>query len=254
LEWHNGLTGAQLDQFALDFIAEARRSIAKPLLIYTGAWIGTSATGFFGSRQELSQSPLWIANYGSNTPGYTPPNVSPAVPNAWSRSGWSVWQFNSCSAVPGIAGNVDQNVVKEEFWAQMTGSPIDFQEWRMRPIIVSGEQAQWRLVDDGNGVLRRQPIESLELLAVLHHAEVVSGDYVVLTDPGQIERFRRIPEVGQTAAEWTLIQVASNVVKAVQMAITEDTDTAVVDIDEDALADRLVRHFAQHLTTEPPAQ
>jgi GH25 family lysozyme M1 (1,4-beta-N-acetylmuramidase) len=253
LEWHNGLTGAQLDRFALDFIHEVERLRNRRVIVYTGAWIGVSATGYFGNNPELAQYPLWIANYGrANTPGTTPPaGIDPPVPPAWKTASWSMWQFNSVTTIPGIVTNTcDQNAAKESFWTTQTGEP-DWGDYLMRQIIVQGEAAQWRLVDDAHGVLRRQHIDSLELVKILSGSEVIRDDPLVLTDPAMIDRFNRIPVTGTTVAEVGLINVAANIVKSLQSAIA-GIDVGG-DVDEGALADALVQHFASHLTNEPPA-
>lgn len=116
---HNqyGLTAAQLDDWAWTFCEEAWRLTNRDSVIYTGAHFGLGHT-----TTGHPSCPLWIANYGLNVPGTEPPGGwEPAVPMAWAETGYSAWQFNSVTTVPGIVGNVDQNTVKADFWAQMMG-------------------------------------------------------------------------------------------------------------------------------------
>jgi hypothetical protein len=88
--------------------------------------------------------PLWIANYGANHPSATPPTFSPALPPAWGA--WSAWQFNDQTPVAGMVGGVDQNVVTDAFWAQMTEpSPSpeedDMPPWKL--IFWTKPDSQW---------------------------------------------------------------------------------------------------------------
>lgn len=109
----HGLSHRQLDQFAADVCDETMRLVHRESLIYTNAYVGLGNTD-----AAPAHCPLWIANYGSNRPGTTPPSFSPRLPARWSE--WAVWQFNSRTNVPGIVGNtVDQNVVTDAFWRRM---------------------------------------------------------------------------------------------------------------------------------------
>lgn len=115
----NGLSQAQYDQWASEFCAEVHRQIERESVIYT--YSGARLVGYTGSAPGHCR--LWIANYGkADTPGTLPPNFNPGIPPAWDR--WDAWQFNSTTRVPGIPGNtVDQNVVTDDFWNEMTNEP-----------------------------------------------------------------------------------------------------------------------------------
>lgn len=109
----NGLTPRQIDQFAAEVCAETLRLTGRDSLIYTNVNVGLGSTDL-----APAHCPLWIANYGTNTPGSRAPAFAPRLPARWSA--WSVWQINSTTRVAGIPGNtVDQNVVTDEFWAVM---------------------------------------------------------------------------------------------------------------------------------------
>lgn len=111
-----GLSHDQLDRWLTEFCAEVRRLTGRESI-----WYGGNSTGV-GYTTSAPRCPVWIANYGSSDrPGTTPPAFSPPVPPRY--GGWDVWQFNSVTRVAGIAGNVDQDVITDAFWAAMTGAP-----------------------------------------------------------------------------------------------------------------------------------
>lgn len=81
-------------------------------------WFGTkpllySYADFLDNNVDLTQLPpcsRWIASYPD--PGVTSPQVppySPILPNGWST--YSLWQFSASGRVPGIAGDVDLNLI-----------------------------------------------------------------------------------------------------------------------------------------------
>jgi GH25 family lysozyme M1 (1,4-beta-N-acetylmuramidase) len=109
------MSNEQLDVWLGQFCAEVARQTGRESL-----WYGNFNTGV-GFTTRAPSCPCWIANYGTNRPGTTPPAFTPRVPPHW--SGWDIWQFNSETRVPGITDNtVDQNVVSDAFWARMTTS------------------------------------------------------------------------------------------------------------------------------------
>ena len=54
---------------------------------------------------RLTQYPLWVAAWGSND-GKIP--ATPPRTDRWSR--WTWWQYTSTATVPGVAGQVDDNI------------------------------------------------------------------------------------------------------------------------------------------------
>lgn len=237
LESHCGLTGDQLDTFALAFCAEVRRLTGRESIIYTGAWVGSFDRGYFGRHPELGSCALWIANYGANRPSSTPPAWDPDIPPAWSD--WAVWQHNSVTVVPGITANTcDQNAVKAEFWARMAQSVTPREDWMNKAILVEGEAAQWRLVDDGNAVLRRQAIPSQARAGVLAKGGVIAGqdDLAILTDPAEIADFRSIPVANDQPADIGALRLATAVIAEVRAAA--GSHVSAEDI-ADVLAERL---------------
>lgn len=117
-----GMSGPALDQWALDFNGEVARLTGRRSIIYVGAYFAG-----FGTNPALTQYPLWIPNYGNNVAWSNPcQRSSPPVPNVWGPVGWSSWQHNSTTRIPGIPANsVDMNITTPELWAQMTGAGVE---------------------------------------------------------------------------------------------------------------------------------
>jgi GH25 family lysozyme M1 (1,4-beta-N-acetylmuramidase) len=141
---HNphGLSPAELDAFAVEFCNEVGRLTGRESIVYTGAYFGVGFT--YG--HPVGECPLWVANYGSNTPSTTPPtSFSPAVPAAWSDESWSAWQFNSTTRIDGIPENtVDQNTVRSAFWSEMLeGEPQEEDEMPTRSVVRTKAGSAW---------------------------------------------------------------------------------------------------------------
>lgn len=145
-----GLSPQQLDDFNNEFNHEVQRLTSRPTPTYTGAYVGVGHV-----QIDNPDDALWIANYGSNTPSTTPPAYDPAVPYAWSDEGWSAWQYNSTTMVPGITSNTcDQNTVKEAFWNQMLTGESEGEDDMpaLRTVVQTKPGSQWaleRLGDSG---------------------------------------------------------------------------------------------------------
>jgi GH25 family lysozyme M1 (1,4-beta-N-acetylmuramidase) len=167
---HNahGLSPAQLDEFGEQFCAECvRLGIREPAIVYSGAYFGVG----FDAGHPIGHRPFWVANYGSNTPSTTPPDFNPPVPAAWADTGWSAWQFNSTTRIPGITENtVDQNTVREAFWSELLGGeppPEEEDDMPVRGVVRTKEGSAfamehvgynatvlWWLTLDGSGKVR----------------------------------------------------------------------------------------------------
>ena len=91
-------------RFADAFINTVRELSPRkvwPVILYTGfSYLLTHGLGYL-------KVPLWIARYRERTLG-------PGLTN------WDVWQYTSKGVVPGVAGNVDRNVAREESWPYLT--------------------------------------------------------------------------------------------------------------------------------------
>lgn len=111
-----GMSYSEIDLWASEFCVAVHNLISRECIIYGGAWTGV------GHTSEAPPCYFWVANYGQNTPSETPPNFDPPVPPQYESKGWSIWQFNSVTSVPGIQGAVDQNVIKPEFWEVLTNN------------------------------------------------------------------------------------------------------------------------------------
>lgn len=269
LERHNGMTGPELDDWALEWCDEVRRQTGRETLIYTGAWIGQNGSFFGYHRPALASCPLWLANYGRNAPGFDPTSSGPTVPGVWKTAGWSMWQINDKTRLPGIAENtVDINIATPAFWASQLGDvhthpapkpATPKEEWMMKSIRKNGDLAQWRLVDDGNGVLRRQPVPSLAHRGVLAKAGLVQGDEVVLTDPAEIAAFDAIPTANERPADIGAFHLAVLGV-AETRAAAERVIAATAGRDPmacpaaDAIADMVADEMAVRLSQNGPGQ
>ena len=77
----------------------------KPI-IYTACWYWDTWVRSYA----LGDNPLWTAHYKAQWLG------NPCVPMGWDD--WQIWQYSSHGRIPGIGGNVDWNVAKDEWFAQ----------------------------------------------------------------------------------------------------------------------------------------
>lgn len=114
-----GMSGPELDQWALDFLGRVWSTTGAKPIIYTGAYFAG-----VGTNPALATYGLWIAAYLA---GYQPnPNPctigSPAVPNVWGGKGWDVWQFTSSNDTAGVRGRVDMSVVPPNVYAEWLGT------------------------------------------------------------------------------------------------------------------------------------
>lgn len=80
--------------------------LAKPLLYSYPNWIQHHFS------EEINKYPLWIAHYGVKSPDIQP----------WEE--WQVWQHSSTGRVKGMAGDVDEDVMKPGFAVNKSRSKI----------------------------------------------------------------------------------------------------------------------------------
>jgi GH25 family lysozyme M1 (1,4-beta-N-acetylmuramidase) len=165
---HNahGMSPAQLDEWGEAFCVEVERlGGRRPAIVYSGAYFGVG----FDAGHPIGHRHFWVANYGSNQPSTSPPAFNPPVPAAWADTGWSAWQFNSTTRVPGISDNVvDQNTVREWFWDELLGGapPEEEEDMTVRGVVrtkngsgwaqarIGINQEAWWLTLDGSGTTR----------------------------------------------------------------------------------------------------
>jgi GH25 family lysozyme M1 (1,4-beta-N-acetylmuramidase) len=90
VEWTTGTPNAADIQTWIDLVTQGT---GKTPMIYT-------AVGYWNQyfNGEFADITLWVANYGVSCPH---------MPSSWSN--WTFWQWGG-AGVPGISGNVDQNV------------------------------------------------------------------------------------------------------------------------------------------------
>jgi lysozyme len=87
------LSKSDLTTWALTFMREVQRLTGSSVMLYIGAYFARDEVG-----EGLGEFPLWIAHYGAATP---------LSNGTWKD--WTVFQYSSTGAVPGIIGNVDMN-------------------------------------------------------------------------------------------------------------------------------------------------
>lgn len=248
------LDQAGLDRWLSAFCGEVMRLTARESIWYGGAGTGVGYTDF-----APRGCGLWIANYGRNTPGTEPPSTfRPRIPPAWER--WDIWQFNSTTRVPGITENTcDQNVVTDQFWAQMTGDqhvPPAHAQLSMEDLDMKGVRCPdhtgdtvWDVTMDGFGHRRRrgiaEPVELEMLLAIEALTDVVSlhGE--------QAQRFLDIcPEANAQLADFGALSLGMNILayvrdRADQLhgSLSELLGRPAGDVDERSLAEFLAERM-----------
>jgi GH25 family lysozyme M1 (1,4-beta-N-acetylmuramidase) len=228
----HALGPGELDQWAADFCAEILRQLERESVIYTNlATVGRSP-------RAPSHCPLWIANYGGNRPGTSPPNFRPQLPPAWSD--WDAWQFNDKTDIPGITANtVDQNVVTDAFWARMTGpSAKRIKELTMKGI--TGDHPNTRgfeqmLWPDGMGAFVRIGIPN----GVPEKAGLIDGH--VALEGAELEWFANLPAGNPFPANQSALQLTAAILTRLDVITTrlDALGSPTVDVDEDAIAARV---------------
>ena len=93
-EYLDGLSIAQINEISLAFLQELSRITGKELVLYSDAY---NARVVF-DRRLAEAYPLWVAQYGVETPEDN---------GKWSS--WVGFQYSSTGRVAGIRGNVDLN-------------------------------------------------------------------------------------------------------------------------------------------------
>lgn len=228
----NRLTGLQLDQFAAAFCAEAWRLVARESIVYTNINIG------IGSSYATPRCPLWIANYGANRPGTTPPHLTgstsdglggPRVPPMWPA--WDIWQFNDQTRVPGITKNTcDQNVVTDDLWARMTGAPTAARQKELAMNGLYGNHpnlggAVWVLVFDGNGVPRRFGAINEAVGGVLAKAGYRDTDHELTGD--ELLWFASLSPTNDQGADVGALRLAGQVIGQVSKVVIDEASAVL---------------------------
>jgi hypothetical protein len=102
IEETGGLTPAQLQGWVRAWVARVRQQLGVRTMLYASPYFWRVAMGDTTWFAEHGY-PLWIAHWGVSDPSM------PA--DGWSGRGWTVWQWTSTGAVPGIATNVDRDLL-----------------------------------------------------------------------------------------------------------------------------------------------
>lgn len=108
--------------------------------------------------------------------------------------------------------------------------PPTKEEWMGKPLRINGEDAQWRLVDDGYGAVMRQWVPSTAHLSLYRKAELIEGDAVVLTDQAEIETLRALPQASGLPNDAGALRLTVSIIKEVQ-ARSGTVDPANIDVE-----------------------
>ncbi|THJ69085.1 GH25 family lysozyme [Candidatus Frankia alpina] len=120
LEDTGGLDPRALAAWTRAFLEEVESETGRIPIIYTyrSFW-----TGKMADTHDFVKYPFWFAIYNDQaTPGW--------LPGGWSK--WALWQYTSGGAVPGIAGNVDTNVLcctSSALTTQADGTHSEIEKW-----------------------------------------------------------------------------------------------------------------------------
>ena len=125
-------TRAHATLWSKTFLAMLKEKTGRTPLIYSSPYFLENA---LNRDKELSQYPLWIAQYAINPAApEARPNVKPGgcYVHSWTTAqcsaNWTMWQYSSCGIAPkyGVPGNrLDLNVFsggREKFLALLTGT------------------------------------------------------------------------------------------------------------------------------------
>lgn len=102
------LSVSEINSIGLAFIREVERLSGKEAIVYSNTY--TARTIFSG---ELTNYPLWVAQYGVDWP----------TPNGKWNS-WAGWQYTSMGNVPGINGYVDRDQFTEDMFLSSGDKPV----------------------------------------------------------------------------------------------------------------------------------
>jgi GH25 family lysozyme M1 (1,4-beta-N-acetylmuramidase) len=109
LDWEisGGASAATAVANAQEFIDEIAAKTGRQTVIYTspGIWSG------FGISTNFGNNPLFVAHYLFCTGG----TCCPTMPTGWSS--WVMWQWADNGSIPGISGNVDEDIFNGDMTA-----------------------------------------------------------------------------------------------------------------------------------------
>lgn len=234
-----GLSREQMDRWVTDFCHEVARLTDRESLIYT--YSGAGLVGYTPSAPRHCR--LWIANYGGNTPSPHPPTWGTRhLPPAWAE--WAVWQFNSTTSVPGIPDNtVDQNVVTDAFWHEMTSGgppPKPRRDYTMNVVHCPEhtDNNHWFTV----GGLRRVWIPDETVLAMLRKA--YGCEVVTLTGGESWQYLWWHREIALTDVHWANENFMAQGVERNTAATTQIVNQALGNLSAPAIPDGFATEVA----------
>ncbi len=139
----SGLAREEINQIALSFLQSVEEFSNKEPAIYADAY---NASAY--CSDGLTKWPLWIAQYGV---------AAPDTDNPWG-TGWTGWQYTDLGNIPGIRGNVDRSIFREEILDGQT-----------QPVELMAERSSYTVTEITYTV---QPGDSLSRIAERYHLTV----------------------------------------------------------------------------------
>lgn len=211
-------------------------------LTYVGKWFT-----YVHAASIRDRCCLWIPAY--TAPGNHPDPDPRTIPlPAWSDDlwpeGWCIWQYTSQATVAGLHPS-DANVATTDWFNAIGSDTLHTMEMLMSKPVGSDSTGGglFRLVDDGSGVLRRQPIPSQEHLGLLVQVGLVDSNEPVWLTGDAAARFAAIPVSNDKTSDGGALVLAVNVLTRIQqLQETLNAEIAGIghaDIDETALAEKV---------------
>jgi len=99
--WDNKID--HMDIFINTFINKLKEHNISTILYSYKSFIETNSDTIFGKY------PLWLAAYINN-----PETTLPAIPKGWPE--WKIWQFTEKGSIDGYSGDIDLNIMKEDYF------------------------------------------------------------------------------------------------------------------------------------------
>lgn len=97
------LAPAELEAWALEWLAEVQRLTCRRPILYSGNHFLRKHVAAAGAGIAATGCKLWVARYRGGQ------HTDPGPTGGWPS--WTIWQHSCTGRVPGIGGNVDLNVL-----------------------------------------------------------------------------------------------------------------------------------------------
>lgn len=222
------------------------RTGRRPLLVYWGKFFaaGSGEMAAMNDRR-MADCLWWLPTYPTAQINPNPRLLQPPSTNGPRM--WDAWQYTSSGRCAGIEGNVDMNVMSTEAFRRLSvGGFTPGKAYKMKACGISGESGLYRLVDEGNGNLKKQGIPSLDVLSALADVGLVdsaSPDDAVWFSGPKADWFRSIPDANMYHSDMGALILAGKVMEFVKQSISDFGPAASVDpeVVKQAVAEALAK-------------